>query len=223
MRRENGRTPLPARKRRALRHLAIAALTVFLVNTFLHMGLLLPIQAIREVEEREGVHGRVVTRFRETAIHRTGLVYLTENEDMVFLGNTYFSILGWSPGFGWAVDCTEDAPLHAGQSAASRDGRSVWHFYGRVDDPAIETVEVSLRAITGFAPKGMPVYEERVRLTAPRGDLLEKEGRRYFLLRCRLEDWPEDSGVYAFARGLDGRGQVLAETEISEGISSSYG
>lgn len=222
MRSKKTKTPLPARRRRALKHLAIAALTVFLVNTLLHMGLLLPIQAIREVEEREGVHGRVVTRLRETAIHRTGLVYLTESEDMVFLGNTNFSILGWQPGFGWAVDCTEAAPLHAASASSSRDGREVRHFYGRVDDPAIETVEVSLRAITGFDPKGVPVYEERLRLTALRGDFLEQEGRRYFLLRCELEDWPEDSGVYAFVRGLDGQGRVLAEEGI-DGIYSSYG
>lgn len=222
MRSKKARTPLPTRRRRALRNLAAAALTVFLVNSLLHIGLLLPIQAIREVEEREGTRGRVVKRIWEPAVFKTGLFYLTENEDMVFLGSTHFSVLGWAPGFGWAVDCTEDAPLHAAHATSGRDGREVWHFYGRVDDPAIETVEVSLRAITGFDPKGVPVYEERVRLTAPREDWLEKEGRRYFLLRCLLEDWPEDSGVYAFAQGLNGQGQVLV-TEGLDGIYASYG
>lgn len=225
MKKAKEKTPLPSRRRRALKHLAIALAVMLVVNQATCMGLLLPIQALWKVEEREGVRGRIVTCRWDPRIHRTDLFFLTENEDMVFLGNTYLTILGWNPGFGWAVDCTEDRPLHAGEDASSREGfGTVWYFYGRVDDPAIETVEISLRAITGWdEARQKNVYTEHSRLTARREDFLEKEGRRYFLLDCRLEDWPEDSGVHAFALGLDGSGKVVTEREIDDGIHSSYG
>lgn len=226
MKKDKTRTPLPTRKRRALKYLAAAAAAVFLTNYILHTGFLLPIQAVRAVEEREGVpHGRVAARLWEPAVHKTGLFYLTEHENVVLLGNTYLSLLGWTPGFGWALDCTSGAPLYAGEISSYRDGgETVWHFYGRVDDPEIETVEISLRAIVGYdEARRENLYEERLRLTAGREDWLEKEGRRFFLLRCQIEDWPEDSSVNAFVLGRDAAGNVTAEFPIAEGTHSYYG
>lgn len=225
MKRNKEKTPLPSRRRRALKYLFVAALAVLLVNYTLHIGLLLPVQALRQVEERAGVRGRIVTWRWEPRVHKTGLFFLTENEDMVLLGNTYLTALGWMPGFGWAVDCTGGGPLHAGEIASRREGgETVWQFYGRVDDPKIETVEISLRIITGYdEARRENVYEEHTRLTVNREEFLEKEGRSYFLADCQLEDWPEDSGVYAFAIGLDGGGKTVAEFEIGEGTHSYYG
>lgn len=225
MKRNKEKTPLPSRKRRALKYLFAAALAVLLVNYTLHIGLLLPVQALRQVEEREGVRGRIVTWRWEPRVHKTGLFFLTENEDMVLLGNTYLTALGWTPGFGWAVDCTGGGPLHAGETASYREGgETVWQFYGRVDDPKIETVEISLRVITGYDEvRRENVYEEHARLTVDREAFLKKEGRSYFLVDCQLEDWPENSGVYAFAIGLDGGGKAVAEFEIEEGTHSYYG
>lgn len=219
------KTPLPTRRKRALKYLAIAAAAVLAVNCTLHVGYLLPIQALRAVEEREGVHGRIVTRLWEPEVHKTGLFYLMENEDMVLLGNTYLSLLGWNPGFGWALDCTGGAPLHAAETASCREGgETVWHFYGRVDSPEIETVEISLRSVEGYdEERGENLYEERQTLCAGRGEFLEKEGRQFFLLRCRLEDWPEHSGVNAFALGRNAEGETVAEFPIEEGIYSYYG
>lgn len=225
MKRDKTRTPLPGRKRRALKYLAYAALAVLLVNYTLHVGLLLPVQALRAVEEREGVHGRTIDWQWEPKVHRTGLFFLTENENMVLLGYVYLGMLGWNPGFGWALDCAGDQALYAAESASYRDGgETVRHYYGRVKDPAIETVEIRLRYITGYdEAAGGNVYEEHSRLLAGREEWLEREGRQYFLLRCQLEDWPEDSGVYAFALGLDGAGNVVAEIPVEMGVHSYYG
>ena len=78
MKQEKKRTPLPSRKRVALRRIAIAAAVIFCVNFFMHIGLLLPIQAIWQLEEREGArHTSVVTRDWAPEVHRTHLVYLT--------------------------------------------------------------------------------------------------------------------------------------------------
>ena len=56
-------------------------------------------------------------------------------------------------------------------------------FYGRVDDPAIETVELSLRYISGYGRGGEKNrFEEAVLLTVPEESWIERNGRRYFLL-----------------------------------------
>lgn len=215
----------PSRRRQALGYLVYLTAAVLFLQHVLHVGLLLPIQAIREVEEREGAHGQVVARFREPAVHRTGLFYLTENEDMVLLGNTYLSLLGWTPGFGWALDCSGGGPLHAARSSSARDGgETVWHFYGRIDSPEIETVEISLRGIAGYdEEKQEELYEERQVLSAGREDWLEKDGRRFFLLRYEAVNWPGDGSMHPFAVGRDAAGMAVTEFSIEEGIHSFYG
>ena len=45
---------LPTRRRVALRRIAIMAAVLFVINFFMHIGMLLPRQAIHEVEERNG-------------------------------------------------------------------------------------------------------------------------------------------------------------------------
>ena len=90
----------------------------------MQIGFLLPIQGIRQVEERQGApHGRVLARDWAPEIHRTHLVYLTAAEDAVTLADTYLSLYGWMGGFGWTLDCTTGEPLYAGEMTMSRDER----------------------------------------------------------------------------------------------------
>ena len=49
-------------------------------------------------------------------------------------------------GTGSAVDCTGDAPLYVGQYDAVYDDRMVNCYFGRIDDPTIELVELQIRA-----------------------------------------------------------------------------
>ena len=122
MKGETKRIHLPSRKRTALRRTAIAAAVIFCVNFFMHIGLLLPIQAIWQLEEREGArHTPVVTRDWAPEIHKTHLVYLMENDETTLFGSTYLSVYGWFAGFSVALDCSEEAPLYAGRSYMSRD------------------------------------------------------------------------------------------------------
>lgn len=223
MKNETNRTPLPSRKRTALRRIAIAAAAVFCVNFFMHIGLLLPIQAIWQLEEREGArHTSVVTRDWAPEIHKTHLVYLTENDDTTLFGSAYLTVCGWMAGFSVALDCSETAPLYAGRSYMSRDDGAVWYFFGRVDDPAIETVEVSLCAEEYDSESHAYTSREVRRLTTE--DFLEKDGRRYFLLRDSGE-W--DSGFGSSPRpvaiGYDGAGGEVARVDIEQGISSYFG
>ena len=223
MKDETKRTPLPSRKRTALRRIAIAVAAVFCVNFFMHIGLLLPIQAIWQLEEREGArHTSVVTRDWAPEIHKTHLVYLTENDDTTLFGSAYLTVCGWMAGFSVALDCSEEAPLYAGRFYLSRDDGKVWYFFGRVDDPAIETVEVSLRSEEWNETTQTPSYREIRRLVAE--NFLEKDGRRYFLLRDSGE-W--DSGFGSSPRpvaiGYDGARGEVARVDIEQGISANFG
>ena len=60
-----------------------------------------------------------------------------------------------------------------------RDDGNVWYFFGRVDDPAVETVEVSLRSEEWNETTRTPSYREIRRLTTE--DFLEKEGCEFMV------------------------------------------
>ena len=220
------RKKLPTRRRRALRRLVLAAAVLLLSNHLLGVGLLLPIQAIRQVEERQGVpHGAVLDRLWTPEIHRTHLVYLTASEKAVTIADTYLSVYGWISAFGWSLDCTTGEPLYAGEMTMYRDERegTVCCYYGRVDDPTIETVTISVRAELYDETTKTAYWEEAARLTAEPEDFLERKGYRCFLLSHIITDWPYDSGRHAWATGYDAAGNVVAEFEIQEGTHSYFG
>ncbi len=222
MRGQKKRTRGYSRKRAALRYMAIAVVAISCVNFFMHIGLLLPVQAIWQLEERAGAkHTSVVTRDWAPEIHRTHLVYLTENENTTLFGSTYLTVYGWMAAFGVALDCTEGAPLYAGRSFMSRDDGKVWYFFGRVDDPVIETVEISIRTNEYDSQSHAYVGDEVRRITNV--ELLEKDGRRYFLVRDSGE-W--DNDAHSVPRpvviGCDGQGKEVVSLDISEGNSSSF-
>ena len=90
------RQVLPSRRRRTLRRLLIAAAALCLVNRIFLIGLLFPIQAIRQNEERTGT-GRTTVICRDWApeLQWSWLTYLMGNEHVTFLTGTYLSYLGW--------------------------------------------------------------------------------------------------------------------------------
>ena len=105
------REKLYVRRRWVLRRFAIFLLVLLAVNHFMQIGFLLPIQGIRQVEERQGApHGRVLARDWAPEIHRTHLVYLTAAEDAVTLADTYLSLYGWMGGFGWTPPANLSTP-----------------------------------------------------------------------------------------------------------------
>lgn len=211
------------RKRLALRRLVTAAVLMVLINHFFLLGSIFPRQCIWNLEEREGArHTFVVTRDWAPEIHKTHLVYLTENDETTLFGSAYLTVYGWMAGFSVALDCSEEAPLYAGRSYMGRDDGNVWYFFGRVDDPAVETVEVSLRSEEWNEAAQAPLYREIRCLTTE--DFLEKEGRRYFLLRDSGE-WDNEtcSSPQPAAIGYDRFGNEVARVDIEQGISSYFG
>lgn len=218
------KTKMPSRRRKGLRRALIAATALFLVNRIFLIGLVFPIQAVRHFEERQGT-GRTAVVCRDWApeIYKTGLVYLTENENVTMLSVARLTLYGWMENFGVPVDCSEEAPIHGGWWAMSRQGRdSLFYVFGRVDDPRIDllTVQVWYEDWAGFKA----VRRNIVSWGLEREDLLEKDGRYYFLLKTRPVDFGEyPSNPRTTVTGVDLAGNILAEVELDRGGSSSYG
>ena len=219
------REKLYSRKRWVARRFLIFLLALLAANWLLQLGLLLPLQGIRQVEERQGApHGAVLDRLWTPEVHRTHLVYLTASEEAVTIADTYLTVYGWMGGFGWSLDCTTGEPLYAGEMTMYRDGGaygSVCCYYGRVDDPAIQRVTVSVRG--AYYRDGAEEWEEAAALTAGPEDFLEWNARRHFLLSHVVTDWPYDSSRRAWVIGYDAAGNVVTEFEIEEGTHSYFG
>lgn len=223
MRRREKRKVPPSRRRRAARRVLVAAAALFLVNRILLIGLLFPIQAIRQNEEREAT-GRTAVVCRDWALEtqKATLVYLTENEKATMLSGTYLSFYGWMNAYGVALDCTEEASIHGGWWNLCRDeGLNLFYVFGRMDDPEIAWLEVFLLR------KGDPLDEERIGRTS--GDWgigrdskfwMEKDGRSYFLLRTYPVDWAYyPYGFQAVAVGYDEDGNEIARAELEQGLT----
>ena len=107
----------------------------------------MPIQTAHRSADLQGI-GRthLVERRWEPELRATGLLYLMENENALLMTDTHLGLLGWETERGSAVDCTGDAPLYVGQYDAVYDDRMVNCYFGRIDDPTIELVELQIRA-----------------------------------------------------------------------------
>lgn len=211
------------RRQSALRAAAITlAVMVFMVHV-MHLGLIFPVQTVWQLEERAGVeHTRVVKRSPTPEIHKTHIAFLSENDEATLFSSCHLMIYGWMSNFHVALDCTTEEPLYAGMSYMSRDGKQVWYFFGRVDDPAIQRVEISLCETTYDNMSYAHVGEEVHRMAGI--PLEEQSGRRYFLAKYNGEwDYEVHSQVHPIVIGYDGDGQELIRMEIEHGNSSSFG
>ena len=211
------------RRQSALRAAAITlAGMVFMVHV-MHLGLIFPVQTVWQLEERAGIeHTRVVKRSPTPEIHKTHLAFLSENDDATLFSSCHLTLYGWMAGFHVALDCTEEEPLYAGVSYMNRDEKRAWYFFGRVDDPAIQRVEISLCETTydnmSYARAGKEVH----RMAGI--PLEEQSGRRYFLAKYNGE-WDNEvhSWVYPILIAYDGKGEEVLRLEIEDGNSSHFG
>ena len=218
------REKLYSRPRMVLRRLGIFLIALLAVNHLMQMGFLLPVQAIRQMEERQGApHGVTLARLWTPEIHKTHLVYLRGSQDAVTIADTYLTIYGWMGGFGWTLDCTEEAPLCAGEMTMYRDGgaHGTVCYYGRVDDPDITRVEISVRG--AYYTDRTEQWEEVVNFPVEGEDFLRRDEGRYFLVEDIQEDWPYDSGRRAWVIAYDDAGDVVEEFQIEEATHSYFG
>lgn len=209
------------RKRLALRWILPALVFLLVVNQLLGVCLLLPIQAAHRSADLQGI-GRthLVKRRWEPELRATGLLYLMENENALLLTDTHFGLLGWETERGAAVDCTGDAPLYVGQYDAAYEDRMVNCLFGRVDDPEIVRVEISVRAV-GYAGT-TETWEETASLPVEPEDFIAREEGRYFLVEDVIDNWPDNTFRQAWITAYNGGGDVVTEFQIMEGTHSHF-
>ena len=212
------------RRQSALRVTGIALAAVVFVVHVMHLGLIFPVQTVWQMEERAGIkHTRVVKRSSVSEIHRTHIAFLSENEEATLFSSCGLTLYGWSPAFHVALDCTGDEPLYAGASYMHRDDNRAWYFFGRVDDPAIQRVEISLCETESNKMGYVHLVGDEVHRMAGI-PLEEQSGRRYFLVKYTGEwDYEVHSRVHPIVIGYDSAGKELVRMEIEQGISSSFG
>lgn len=211
------------RKKTAFRRILMGVTALLLVNHFLLVGLVLPIQAVRRFEEREGAgRTRVVCRDWAPEVHWSHLNYLSGNENVTMLSGAYLHVYGWTDAFGSVVDCSEPAPLHGGWcSQTANDELSLYYVFGRIDDP--EIVDLQIQAQYEDWESGEAVRRTAFAWGSPREDWLEKDGRRYFLFRKYPLDWGAyPSPIYPVAIGYDAAGNEVARRELYDNGSSSH-
>lgn len=211
------------RRQSALRAAAITLVGMVFMVHVMHLGLIFPVQTVWQMEERAGIkHTRVVKRSSVSEIHRTHIAFLSENEEATLFSSCGLTLYGWSPAFHVALDCTGDEPLYAGASYMHRDDSRAWYFFGRVDDPAIQRVEISLCSEEYDEMSYAYVGEEVHRMAGI--PLEEQSGRRYFLVKYTGE-WNHEirSSPRSIVISYDGEGNELNRMEIEEWISSSFG
>lgn len=201
---------LSSRRRRTLRRVLSAAVTLFLVNRIFLVGLLFPIQAVRHCEEREGT-GRtnLVRRDWAPEIYKTGLVYLTENEKVTMLSAVRLSFYGWTEVYGVPLDCTVEGPIHGGWWTLYRkEEPSQFYVFGRIDDPDIDRLNI-LWTIEGDGDSDMWVVSDS-------GEWMERDGRRYFL--CSFGNANAAAYKFPLVVGCDEAGKEIARIGLEHGV-----
>lgn len=221
MKKTKKRTRLLSRKRSAVRQIAITLAALFLLNYVMHIGVPLPRLAYHKLEERAGTGWtRVVKRDWAPEIRKTHIVYLSGDDTATVFGSVDFTIYGWMPGFGVSLDCTKDAPLYAGRSFMHKDETACWYFFGRVDDPAIETVSISLCSEEYDNMSHAYIGKEIRQVPA---EMINRGGHRYFFLQDDGE-WDESySTPRSIVIGYDSAGNEVIRLEIEEGNASYFG
>ena len=215
------KTKTLSRRRRTARRVLIALAALFLVNHVCLIGLLFPIQAIRRNEERQGT-GRtaVVCRDWEPNFRWNFLAYLTENENVTMLSGTRLTYLGWMDGFGFPLDCTEEAPMHCGLWTMRVGDRMRLYVFGRIDGPDIVRLKIQGSWVTFGDDSDLPTGQTEQEWVLEEGDWLEKDGRRYFLAAARADAEVSWSVQDFTVIGYDKYYYETARVELEQGMSS---
>ena len=199
---------MSTRKRTALRRCGwLAAVVVLASVTGLY--LFLPIQAVRVMADLKDIqHPRVVERFYDGSIPATrfALHYLVDGDDAMMLCTAgYHPLMGWYDR-GWCKAETWDgSALHGGIYTHCQGEREMSWLFGRVDDGTIGNLTLE-RTVE---PLGGTPYTEA--WSIPREDLLEKNGKRYILMKLDGAEWEKEQESWITWRltGRTGGGQIV--------------
>ncbi len=210
MKRTEQKNRVETRKHKALRRtlICLAVLTVF---STLHLYTFTPMQGIRYIEAQRGTdRTRAVARMLppEKLELWPMLFYLTANENAVLMSYVRFHpLMGWADSMGASLDCSKQAAVHAGLWWADS---SVQYVFGRVDDPEIQALAVSVEEIRYRT--GEEVREELLRTDTEDVHWYQKNEQRYFVIPVnnpRKTNENLEAIIYSVL-GLNAKGQEIA-------------
>lgn len=208
------------RKHKALRRKLIC-LAVLAVFSALHLYTFTPMQGIRYTEAQAGAgRTKAVARMlppKELGLRGT-LFYLTANENAVIMCYARFHpLMGWFDTLGAAVDCSEEAAIHAGWWSVGNDDEYAQYAFGRVDDSEVSELAVSVEEIRYRT--GEEVREELYRTNPEDARWFQKGDDRYFVIPVEDPRATNDDleRVTYFVVGLDAEGREIAWSTDNEG------
>ena len=212
---------------RALRRLAVALGLLLFCNCALHVGLLLPIQALRVCEQSEGVYERtrvVWRRWEPNMMHLVDALYLTESENTLSLFCTHPGLSGWLDGFVWPIDTSDGGDVQAGAVSMARgDREDVVVFYGRVKGTENVRLTANVRTEDWNDAESGPqfhVYGHGI----GKEDCLIRNGYTYFIF-MEPNPVPKDvrNRLPAYHQLIANRGEEHIAYEIGQGASVFWG
>ncbi|MET0017333.1 hypothetical protein [Oscillibacter sp.] len=215
MKKTEQKTKLETRKHKAFRR-TLVCLAVLVVFSVLHLYMFTPMQGIYYAETQNGT-GRthVVTRMLPPGeLHLWGtLFYLTANENAVLMSDVQFHpLMGWFDTMGASLDCSEEAAIHAGRWSVGHEEVYVQYAFGRVDDPEIQSVAVSVEEVRYRT--GEEVREELFRTEIEDARWFQKGDNRYFVIPVKDPRETNDDleRVTYSVVGLDTEGREIARS-----------
>ena len=205
------------RKARAVRRLAGLGVMLFFSWQVLHMGYVLPIQALRQQEQAIGAGTtEVVSRFWEPETLYGGpfsLVYITANQHIVLFKRVSFSVhAGWEGSQAPVIlDCSGEQPFFSGcgvvqlEADEGEDPQCRYYFFGRVDDSSIQRIEavITYAHATDLPAAQMMLQTDREEWTML-GDIA------FFSLRSEPGVWLGDREMTLTTAAYDAAGKLVA-------------
>ena len=206
------------RRARAVRRLVGLGVVLVFSWQVLHVGYVLPVQAIRQQEQAIGAGAtEVVSRFWEPeAGGPLNLVYVTANEQIVLFKRVHFTLYtGWEGNQAPVIlDCSGQKPFFAGCGAVQLEAdeggnpQSRYYFFGRVNDPSIQKIEA---VITYEDPGDQP--SAQLVLQTDREEWTVLGDAAFFGLRSEPGARLGDRGMILTAVAYDGAGDPVARQE----------
>jgi len=195
------------RKLKAVVRTVIAAALLLLAVGANFYGLL-PSNGLRILEESYGTgKTEIITKTFEKAVFSE--IYLTENENVLMLAASRFSILGGWCDLGAAVadkDPDAEASIEAGfwYVGNSDSGERIFYIFGKITDDAVTTVTARI------ADADRTVFQ-----SAGTDEFTEKDGSRYFIIK--MTEFSEVAVHGVIVEGFDQNSLLIYESEVDQG------
>jgi len=207
------------RKRKALRRTAILVVMIVLASSVGLYGFS-PAQG-RHYNEESHHTGRtqLVQRLYNPSLigTRMALFDLTKNENVLMLHYIrWHPLVGWMDSGAAVVDCGSDEPLYCGTYfLSSKDSDNLSFVFGRVDEPRIVSLKISLQNSSYLENEDRVIWTEYDHFKLDVQSSKEKDGARYFIENFDMKRKNDDFPMRIMISACDENGVELFYTDAT--------